>query len=230
MLIFLVILLMFSTPQVHMYDGPGPRILIVSGTHGDEPGTSFELDHLVADNFFRGWNAVVVPNLNPVGRATNTRSNWMGLDINRGYDSSKPSLLRRLVSPENVLIERLMDSADMILDFHEANYFHLLESRSMGNTISGTLDNETCDSLAEALVREINGTISNTDNWYSVLRRDPCTVAGSLQCAAGNKGKKYLLFEVCRGNRTGKPLQSIDERRRQTRHLLSGVRSQLSSV
>lgn len=66
--------------------GPGPRIYLSAGIHGDEPAGPLALLELLQSGFFdypAHWS--LCPALNPSGLAAGTRENASGIDLNRDY-------------------------------------------------------------------------------------------------------------------------------------------------
>lgn len=66
--------------------GPGPRIYLSAGIHGDEPAGPLALLALMREGFFDSpvhW--LLCPALNPSGLAALTRENAGGVDLNRDY-------------------------------------------------------------------------------------------------------------------------------------------------
>lgn len=67
--------------------GPGARIYLSSGIHGDEPAGPLALLGLMESGFFSDFtlNWALCPALNPDGLALGTRGNANGVDLNRDY-------------------------------------------------------------------------------------------------------------------------------------------------
>lgn len=73
--------------------GRGPRkVLVVGGIHGDEPEGAYSTAELPAAFTSAGLEPdvtlTVIEDLNPDGRAANTRGNANGVDINRNFPAS----------------------------------------------------------------------------------------------------------------------------------------------
>lgn len=222
-LILLIILLScLFRPEVYNFVGPGPKFLIVAGTHGDEPAPSYELESLLKKGFFEGWNAYVIPRLNRTGVSLNFRLNHIGMDVNRNYSSSQ-SLLRSLLLPQNACIQRLLPVSDIVIDFHEANHFHQLENWSLGNTLS-VLPDKTSKQIADMALLRVNSIIPEEKKKFVSFDHSACRIPGSLSCLVEKRKKSYMLVELCRGSRIFKPLQSVKQRRAQTRQILESLR------
>ncbi len=66
--------------------GPGPRVYLSAGIHGDEPAGPLALLELMRNEFFSEevhW--LLCPALNPDGLAAASRENAQGIDLNRDY-------------------------------------------------------------------------------------------------------------------------------------------------
>ncbi|MFN2627434.1 MAG: M14 family zinc carboxypeptidase [Gaiellaceae bacterium] len=69
---------------VEVGDPAGRRVLVVGCVHGNEPAGIAVAQRLVRLSP-RGLDLWVVPDLNPDGRAANTRGNAHGVDLNRNF-------------------------------------------------------------------------------------------------------------------------------------------------
>ena len=219
-LVFMVYLakLRMSSPTVHYFAGDGPRILLIAGTHGDEPGPSYALEELINENAFAGRNVTCIPNLNPFGRTLNLRFNQDMKDINRGYNPGSWG------TPQNKLVGALAAHHDIIFDLHEANDFHLKSSWSLGNTLVPA-DDPISNAVAATVVRELNKTIENKLEKYSSLNKPACRLPGALSCFIHKLRIPYILVEVCRGSRVLPPLQTMETRKQHTRLIVATLLS-----
>lgn len=73
-----------------IFPNPGPRVLILGGTHGDEPKSVYVAQRLIgrlSDDPARvaGCHVVIVPVVNPDGDERRTRRNAHGVDVNRNF-------------------------------------------------------------------------------------------------------------------------------------------------
>lgn len=95
--------------------GPGPRVYLSAGIHGDEPAGPLALLELLLAGFFDGpihWS--LCPTLNPFGLAAATRENASGIDLNRDY--------WQRASPEVIAHARWLDVLQvpqMFISLHE---------------------------------------------------------------------------------------------------------------
>ncbi len=98
--------------------GPAPRrrILLSSGTHGDEPaGPHAILQFLERDNtkLLEHLDICVIPCLNPCGYVRATRENGEGIDVNRSFEDDGTA--------EAVLVKELLGGQhfDLLVECHE---------------------------------------------------------------------------------------------------------------
>lgn len=67
--------------------GPGRRVYLSAGIHGDEPAGPLAILRLLreGDLFTTGHDWTICPALNPHGLRAGTRENILGIDLNRDY-------------------------------------------------------------------------------------------------------------------------------------------------
>lgn len=178
-----------------------PRILLLSGTHGNEPAGTGELRRIaaelrVADRAGRLRGTVtIVPAINAPGLAAGTRT-WYGIDLNRQYDTvdSTPVITRQILE--------LCRQSDFVMDFHEGWDYHVRTPESIGSTITGTPD---AAGLARNMVAALNGTIADADKKFKYVEEMYCDIKSTLACACHKLGVPYLLCETT-GQRDVQPL------------------------
>ena len=96
-----------------------PRVMIAAGIHGDEPaGVEAALQFLETnagdEELLSRFQITVFPCNNPTGWERNTRENWQGIDLNRGFATQDPA-------PEVALITRALQGRcfDLVFEMHE---------------------------------------------------------------------------------------------------------------
>jgi hypothetical protein len=100
---------------------PGPRVVVVGGTHGNEPSGSLAVRSLAAGPAPRAGVLVLVPEANPEALAARTRTAPIhapgvpGSDLNRIYPGTGPEP----EAPRAAAIYALVRGADLVLDLHE---------------------------------------------------------------------------------------------------------------
>ncbi len=223
LLAYLILIISCHYPTVYTFPGNGPKILIIGGTHGDEPGPSHELERLVKDGSLKNSNVTCIPTLNRSGKLFNFRLNHFFQDVNRNYGYSD-KIFNGLLMRQNKIVESLVKNSDLVIDFHEANYFHSKVPTSLGNTITpgkGTISKI----FADLSTLHVNSVVSNPEAKYKVLDSKQMDKKGTLRSFADRLEVPYILVEVCRGSRYFKPLQSMHERNQQTRTIVKGILS-----
>ena len=126
-----------DAPVVHVEINPlkGPRILVLAGTHGDEPAT-VEAALQLLEHFPTHWldrfGVDVLPCTNPIGWRQGTRENGCGIDINWAFDRegiAEVDILRRFLRGRRWQV---------VVDFHEdweATGFYLYEHQKQSHFI-----------------------------------------------------------------------------------------------
>lgn len=158
------------------------KILLVSGTHGDEPAGKLALDQINLNQYPFYITSVVV---NPCGLEDNTRINPnTNLDINRQY-------LKQ--DPHNLKIENLARSHDIVIDFHEGYDYHIQNKQSIGSTLS----TNTLIDLANHIIQKLNDVIKESYKKF-VLITDKPEIKGTLREFCDEIDKPYILVETTR--------------------------------
>jgi len=107
----------------------GPKILVSSGFHGNEPAGPWSIISFLTNldlNFISGVDVSFLPLVNPTGFVNNIRENEEGLDSNRGYmiPENRVDLLKPLTKEGKILKdhEDLLagSSKDGLICLHEA--------------------------------------------------------------------------------------------------------------
>ena len=203
MLLYIYLSLLISTilfytfnKNIHKYNFGNKtpyslNILIVGGTHGNEPSSSLSLYRLInylnkkqINNSF----ITIIPMINKTGFYTNNRySNHFlkNYDINRNYPNKYYI---------NTMISRIIGDYDIIIDHHEGYKYHASDKGSIGSTLSPVnFDKKLLEKILNKLNKHINDKgkkfIFNTRIKYPV---------GSLRNFIIEKfpKKKYLLIET----------------------------------
>jgi len=196
---------------------PGPTILIVSGSHGNEWGPSAGLDELVkelnstsaeGEGLMKKGKLIVIPTLNKCGRMLNIRWKPQDIlslklhesDINRNYGKSEKEEGRCDISKK---VQNIVDNeADYILDFHEGYSYNKINPSSMGQTLyPGTVSGS--EDIAKYCEQEVNKKMKQKElqlkdddkRLYAVVGGWP-EIEGSLRKRANIKNKPYVLVEI----------------------------------
>ena len=178
-----------KSPIIEEYDSnvPGPKIVILSGTHGNELAPHYAaVDYFNNHNIKKGSVTLII--VNKCGILFNDRE--QGLinpynDINRSYE--KNHVL-------NKYIEKYIQDATLVLDLHESIKYDM--EGGLGNTI--TYNKNYLD--VEHLINEINTTYKGPQ-WtsYNTTRNyNFGYLPGALIWFCKKRDISYMLIETCK--------------------------------
>lgn len=202
--------------DVHVIDShqPGPNLLIIAGTHGNEPA-----GRIVVEDWLKNYKSInkgkiyVIPRSNKSGSMIGLRfmlHNLLFPDLNRNYtDHGREPVSQKIIEIIN------NNHIDFILDFHEGWGFHKKNKRSIGSTLSATTPFSKEISLN--LVESLNKQISQEDKQF-VLNEQTDNLL-TLRNFAKRKKIDYILIETTGQN----GIQPIDIRKKQVAHILDYV-------
>ncbi len=190
----------------------GPTILMVGGTHGNEPAGSYSLNILkkkLDKNIIKikRGKLILIPSVNECGLKLNLRMIPFVWDLNRKYPENKiyDKEYLKQYCPINAKIVELTEQADFILDFHEGWGFHRENKKSIGSTISPTETNTAYD-IAHILFYQLNKTIKDNNKKFTILTTkkysgnaeysDKENIIGSLSYFANSLNKSHILIET----------------------------------
>jgi hypothetical protein len=176
----------YQTPAFIFDSGKqGTAILILGGTHGDEPAgyeTSLRILEILQSRPPKQGKVIIIPLANHLAVKTYKRR----VPVPAGVDKEKGNLNRCYPGKQNGYpMEQMANhiqhlavkhQVEIFIDLHEARYLHLntpAESereKGLGQTII-YYPNEGSSSLLIDLLDKINGTISNSDEKFSSLEQ-----------------------------------------------------------
>jgi hypothetical protein len=177
---------------------PGPTILIVAGTHGNEPAASYYFSNIIKSKYRPdSGKMIIIPRVNDCALKINRRSVPLLGDINRKYyidnkvNLEKNREVNEKVNGEvngninriNKQIIEIINSnqIDFVLDFHEGYDFHNYNSNSFGSTISYTNDNTgKAKDYGGKIVEKLNETINNEKKRFTLLDPSYKPIKGTL--------------------------------------------------
>tara|TARA_B100000963_G_C22631953_1_gene675382 strand:+ start:961 stop:1668 length:708 start_codon:yes stop_codon:yes gene_type:complete len=179
---------------------PGLRVLLVGGTHGNEPSGSHSL--LILQNLLKkgilklkSGKITIIHNVNPCGYYFDNRHySVIGkkMDLNRMYNQDFPI---------NKKIEKLVNKHDLVLDFHEGWGYIGQQKGSIGSSI-------TCLNIPFKQQKQIldllNKDIKESDKKW-LINDMRFEVDDSLREYAMLRKKKYMLIETT-GQKNIQPL------------------------
>tara|TARA_B100001093_G_C26668685_1_gene945189 strand:+ start:359 stop:1039 length:681 start_codon:yes stop_codon:yes gene_type:complete len=178
-----------SSPIIEEYKSnvPGPKIVILSGTHGNELAPHYAaVDYFNSHNIKKGSITLII--VNKCGILFNDRE--QGLinpynDINRSYEKNRVL---------NKYIEKYIKDATLVIDLHESIKYDM--EGGLGNTI--TYNKSYLD--VESLINKINTTYKGPQ-WtsYNTTRNyNYGYLPGALIWFCKKKGISYMLIETCK--------------------------------
>lgn len=171
---------------------PGPTILILATTHGNEPAGFYALHRFIDSNpMLKSGKVIIIPSVNTCGRIANTRNMPLGdYDINRNYLSD--TFLNREIL-------KFVKDADWVIDLHEGWGFAKRDSGSIG---SGIYPGNTRDAIniSDRVIKNINMsmsmTMSRVDEYKKFSTMELSNIPGSLRDICNNLNKNYILVET----------------------------------
>lgn len=204
--------------DVYMIDSgiPGPNILVIAGTHGNEPSGRVTVEKWLKEYKSyskRKGKIYVIPRANKSGSQLCVRymfHNLMHPDLNRNYtDFGTEPVSQMIVS----LIKN--KNIDFILDFHEGWGFHKQNQKSIGSTLSSTTPFSA--ELADQIISLLNEDIPDENKHFVINKKTDHLL--TLRNFAKRHGIHYLLVETTGQNN----IQPLDVRNRQSRKILDHV-------
>lgn len=201
----------YQTPIFHFKsDQEGATVLILGGTHGNEPA-GFEAAHRLLQQFFNSklikGEIFIIPEANKVADNKKKRriSVPKGMDIelgnlNRCYPGNPDGLPMEKTAYEITQLIR-EQKVNLLLDLHESPVFHL-ETRSktsechgLGQTLIYTL-NEEAAWLGMVVLDHLNSRIPSGIKQFSLIENP---IKGSTAWSAGvNFNIAAFTVETCK--------------------------------
>lgn len=170
---------------------PGPSILMIGGTHGNEPASKVALlkfSELMKKNALKRGKLVIIPETNKSGGHLSLRfmsHNWINPDLNRNYsDRGKDDISRKII--------KYVNESDFILDFHEGWGFRKINKESIGSTLSYTT--EFSKELSKKLINKLNDKIKDENKKFLLNNENDELL--TLRNFSSRKGKNYILVET----------------------------------
>lgn len=208
-----------------------PRILLITGSHGNEIGGSVAYMNIISDLNngtlrLKKGSLVIIPTANLCGLLMYDRYNqYMDpdkRDINRNYPKENGEITDTPINRE--IIEEV-SKADFICDSHGAVGYYLLNNTisqpfySMGSTITcGKTDKSK--EITEKCLMEVNKLIpKDVYNYKRFVTFPDEVLKGSLRNYANNMDKHYILTELSEQNE----IEPINVREKQQRVIVLTV-------
>ena len=206
---------------------PGPTVLMVGGTHGNEPAGTVWIEYFMKNQpkITRG-KIIMIPRLNKIGLLLNRRHIFHNIrysDLNRNYPIKDGEEGNGMINKE---IVRLVKHSDFIIDFHEGWGFNRIDGISMS---SGLYPSSTKKSvkIADEALKSINQTIKNPKKHFIIdyVEKSDSTL-NTLRNHANYKNKDYLLVETSGQNN----IQPLELRVNQNKHITMFILDKLKML
>lgn len=174
---------------------PGPVLLLIAGTHGNEPGGTVGLESFSkSDIKLLKGKIIILSKVNKIGLFLGTRYGFNALfpiDYNRNYPSKK---LQPVGDYVNYQVAKYVLGANFIIDFHEGWGFSNIEPKTMGSGIYPSNTNFAI-STGNKLLTTINNTIKDLDKKFTINFDSP-RIPNTLDAFASAYNKNYILIET----------------------------------
>lgn len=202
--------------DIHVIDShlPGPNLLIISGTHGNEPAGRLVVEEWLKNHVpIKKGKIYVIPRSNKSGSIIGLRymlHNLLFPDLNRNYtDNGREPVSQKIIEIIN------KNQIEFILDFHEGWGFHKTNKKSIGSTLSPTtpFSKEISSNLVDLLNQQIL-----QENKHFVLNTKTDDLL-TLRNYAIRKKLDYILIETTGQN----GIQPIEIRKKQVSDILNYV-------
>jgi hypothetical protein len=224
--IFIILLIIYciyiskrcTNTKIFEFDSnkPGPTILILAGTHGNEPAASHYFTQLIKNKIkINQGKLIIIPRVNDCALKINSRSIPLIGDINRKYnlnDKTNGEINDKTNGEINGINKQIMDiiksnKIDFVLDFHEGYDFHKINKNSLGSTITYTNDKTgKAKDYGEKIVDKLNKTITDDKKKFTLLDYNYKPIKGTLLELLSDLNISGILIETS-GQNNIQPLE-----------------------
>jgi predicted deacylase len=140
-----------------------PKLAIVSGLHGDEPGGPYGMLDFFSQKKLPNIGLLLLPVLNPFGLIRNNRKDDMNRDLNRAWDKNDRKIVKKV---KNIILDF---KPDLLLSLHEdqnADGYYMYKSKNADESIVRFF----CDELNKDLIPASGPTIYGDEVEDGVIR------------------------------------------------------------
>ena len=182
--------------KYYIYDSnvKGKTIIILGGTHGDEPAGSYAIHNLMNDLNtklkLKSGKLILIPDVNYCGLKLFNRNAPTVGDINRQYLVNSDDTN---ISKINQKIKSLINNADFVLDFHEAYIFNKKYPNSLGSTLL-PCKTKLSMNIAKKIINDLNKTIKTDYKKFDIVNDND--INGTLRDYCNILNKNYILVET----------------------------------
>ena len=199
-ILFIILQYYCNNIEVYEFDSKvkGIHLLLIGGTHGNEPSGSVALFKFIKEMQDKKYNLkigkiTIIPKPNKLGLLFNKRNLLHRLynkDLNRNYPRNAKE---KALDPISAKIMDYVNKSDWILDFHEGWGYIYENKGSMGSGIfPGNTENSI--TMANNILTSINSAI-NSENKFG-LEKEKHPDIRSLKSYANYLQKNYILIET----------------------------------
>jgi len=185
---------------------PGPTLLLIAGTHGNEPAGSVALENFINSNSsISKGKIIIIPRVNKIGLAMDVRWGFNGflpIDYNRQYPLTNSELAGDYINRQ--IIEYIKIS-DFVVDFHEGWGFNILEPESMGSGIYPS-NTELAKKIGNEILINLNKNITDENKKFTINFTSP-RIPNTLDYYCNAINKNYILIETS-GQNNIQPLET----------------------
>ncbi len=199
--------------KYYIYDSkvPGNTILLVGGTHGNEPAGTESIKLLQEELNNKNINLktgklILIPEVNYCALRLGLRYIPFIGDMNRKYPCSNNEKCNNQIINK---IIHLALNADFIIDFHEGWGFNRINKKSLGSTITPT-DTEKSLKIAQIVLKKLNKNIEEKQKKFIILKNnihlnkkghnydynESIDIKGTLRNFMNINKKNYILVET----------------------------------
>jgi hypothetical protein len=201
-ILFILLISCFITDTINQIEefiidsgNPGPILLLIAGTHGNEPGGTIGLEKIINSHIkISKGKIIIIPRVNKIGLFLGTRYGFNGffpIDYNRNYPNNKLESVGDFV---NYQIIKYVTTADFIVDFHEGWGFSKVEPQSMGSGIYPS-NTPLAKTIGNKLLSVINNTIHEQNKQFTINFDSP-RIPNTLDAYTNANNKNYVLIEI----------------------------------
>lgn len=153
----------------------GPTIMMVGGTHGNEPAGTYAIKDLInnlnnKNIILKSGKLILIPSVNYCALQLNIRMIPLIGDMNRKYPKTLNYDINKLQqnNPSIYKITEFVKQSDFILDFHEGWGYNRLNKKSMGSSITPANTQKSYE-IASMLLDKINQNIVDRNKQFIIL-------------------------------------------------------------
>lgn len=194
--------------DIYIYDSgvEGPTLLLISGTHGNEPAGHHALSSFTFKP--KRGKIIVIPSVNKFGLLFGIRYSTFNFisrksDINRNYENEGTEE----ISKEIIKYCKDLKENDMIIDFHEGWGYYKIDEDSIGSTLTTTTNISI--EYANFILKNLNKTIRDDDKKFVINKKKE--IKNTLRDYCNKNNLNYILVETTGQNNKQKMSKRIQQ-------------------